>query len=78
MLLHGHIVSFDHGTIEIHGDAKSLVSGASALAVSAWLYLCRFNPLNPNRSLAPCLVGHAVRNLAVFGIKHAQGYIVWN
>jgi membrane protease YdiL (CAAX protease family) len=78
MLLHGHIVSFDDGALRVHDDPKSLVSAGSAFAVSCWLYLCRFNPLNPGRSLAPALVGHAVRNLAVFGIKDAQGFVAWN
>lgn len=78
MLLHGHIVSFEGGMLQVSDDPKSLVSAGSAFAVSCWLYLCRFNPLNPGRSLAPALVGHAVRNLAVFGIKDAQGFVAWN
>lgn len=78
MLLHGHVVRIESGELRLRGDAKSLVSGASAFAISCWLYLCRFNPLNPGRSLAPALVGHAARNLAVFGIKDAQGFVTWN
>lgn len=78
MLLHGHIVAFEDGALRLRDDPKSLVSAGSAFAVSCWLYLCRFNPLNPGRSLAPALVGHAVRNLAVFGIKDAQGFVAWN
>jgi membrane protease YdiL (CAAX protease family) len=78
MLLHGHIVDFADGGLRVKDDPKSLVSAASAFAVSCWLYLCRFNPLNPGRSLGPALVGHAVRNLAVFGIKDAQGFVTWN
>jgi len=78
MLLHGHIVDFADGGLRVKDDPKSLVSAGSAFAVSCWLYLCRFNPLNPGRSLAPALVGHAVRNLAVFGIKDAQGFVAWN
>lgn len=77
MLLHGHIVSFADGGPRINDDPKSLVSAGSAFAVSCWLYFCRFNPLNPSRSLAPALAGHAVRNLAVFGIKDAQGFVAW-
>ena len=78
MLLHGHVASFEDGTLRLNDDPKSLVSAGSAFAVSCWLYLCRFNPLNPGRSLAPSLAGHAVRNLAVFGIKDAQGFVGWN
>lgn len=63
--IHGHGVA----------DTKGLVSTGSAFAVSLWFYACRFNPLNPERSLAPAMVAHAVRNLAVFGIKDAQGFV---
>jgi len=63
--IHGHGIS----------DTKGLVSTGSAFAVSLWFYACRFNPLNPGRSLAPAMVAHAVRNLAVFGIKDAQGFV---
>jgi membrane protease YdiL (CAAX protease family) len=48
-----------------------------ALITSLWLYVVRFNPLNPDRSLLPCFMAHTVRNLAVFGIKGAQGFISW-
>lgn len=78
MLLHGHVVKFAEGGLVLNTDAKALVSGGSAFAISCWLYLCRFNPLNPTRSLAPSLVGHTVRNLAVFGIKDVQGFVSWN
>lgn len=78
MLLHGHIVDFSQDGLALNTDAKALISGASAFAISCWLYLCRFNPLNPSRSLAPSLVGHTVRNLAVFGIKDVQGFVSWN
>ncbi|MFZ9201287.1 MAG: type II CAAX prenyl endopeptidase Rce1 family protein [Opitutales bacterium] len=59
-------------------DTKGLVSTGSAFAVSLWLYLSRFNALNPSRSMIPSLVGHATRNLAVFGVKAAQGYVAWS
>jgi membrane protease YdiL (CAAX protease family) len=63
------IHNFDLGTTE------GQVNAAFAFVTSVWLYVMRFNPLNPDRSLLPCLVGHAARNLAVFGIKWAQGYV---
>lgn len=65
--IHGHGVA----------DTKGLVSTGSAFAISLWFYACRFNPLNPSRSLAPAMAAHAVRNLAVFGIKDAQGFVGW-
>ena len=53
------------------------VSALFAFITSLWLYVVRFNPLNPDRSLLPCFMAHTVRNLAVFGIKGAQGFISW-
>lgn len=51
------------------------VNAIFAFMTSLWLYVTRFNPLNVERSLLPCFMAHIVRNLAVFGIKWAQGYI---
>lgn len=65
---HGHGLS----------DAKGWVSTGSVFAVSCWLYLSRFNALNPGRSMIPSLAGHAARNLAVFGVKAAQGFVAWS
>lgn len=65
---HGHGVS----------DTKGMVSSGFAFLISAWLYLSRFNGLNPGRSMIPCLAGHAVRNLSVFGVKAAQGFVDWS
>jgi len=66
----------------VHGfdlqDTQGRISAIFAFLTSVWLYLARFNPLNPERSLIPCFMGHAVRNLAVFGIKWAQGFINWS
>lgn len=67
--------------VALHGyglsDVKGWVSSGSAFAVSCWLYLSRFSSLNPSRSMIPSLAGHTARNLAVFGVKASQGYIVW-
>jgi membrane protease YdiL (CAAX protease family) len=77
MLLHGHVAGIKDGELWFDGSDKALVSAGSSFAISLWLYACRFSPLNPSRSLAPAMVGHAVRNLAVFGIKDAQGFVSW-
>ncbi len=58
-------------------EPEGKVSAAFAFITSLWLYVVRFNPLNPDRSLLPCFMAHTVRNLAVFGIKGAQGFISW-
>ena len=66
----------------IHGFDFSTVQGRISLVttffISVWLYLGRYNPLNPERSILPCLIGHVVRNLAVFGVKWAQGFVDFN
>ena len=59
------------------GTAEGKLNAAFAFVTSLWLYVVRFNPLNPDRSLLPCFMAHTVRNLAVFGIKGAQGFISW-
>ena len=51
------------------------ISLVATFFVSVWLYLGRYNPLNPERSILPCLIGHVVRNLAVFGVKWSQGFV---
>jgi len=51
------------------------ISIVFSFLVSLWLYFGRFNPLNTERSLLPCFMGHIVRNLAVFGIKWIQGFV---
>ena len=67
-LFHGFNLSTTQGKI----------SFIFAFLTSVWLYFARFNPLNSQRSLLPCLAGHCVRNLAVFGIKWAQGFITFH
>jgi membrane protease YdiL (CAAX protease family) len=66
----------------IHGfdfsTAQGRISLITTFFISIWLYLGRYNPLNPERSILPCLIGHAVRNLAVFGVKWAQGFVDFN
>ena len=66
----------------IHGfdftSVQGKISYVFTFLVSVWLYLGKYNPLNPQRSILPCLIGHLVRNLSVFGIKWAQGYVNLN
>jgi hypothetical protein len=57
------------------GTAEGKLNAIFAFITSLWLYLVRFNPLNPDRSLLPCFTAHIVRNLAVFGIKWVQGFV---
>ena len=41
---------------------------------SLWFYAVRFFPLNPTRSLLPCVAAHATKNLGVIALKYAQGF----
>jgi len=68
-LIHVDLLNFN-----LH-DEKQVITLVFEFLTAVWLYLARFNPLNPTRSLLPCFMGHIVRNLAVFGIKWAQGFV---
>ncbi len=76
ILIGSLIFAFIHG-FDVR-ETKGQISTLFAFIISIWLYLGRFNPLNKNRSMAPCYWGHIARNLAVFGIKWAQGFIDFN
>ena len=65
-----------HGTgLTVRFTAKAWFSTAAIFAGSLWFYTVRFFRLNPQRSLAPCLVAHAARNLGVLAIKYVQGFV---
>ena len=68
-LIHIDLLNFN-----LH-DEKQVIMLTFEFLTAVWLYLSRFNPLNPSRSLLPCFMGHIVRNLAVFGIKWVQGFV---
>ena len=59
--------------------AKGWFSFAAVFVASLWFYACRFASWNPNRSLLPCFAAHLTKNVAVFAIKGAQGFIsgIW-
>jgi hypothetical protein len=46
-----------------------------AFAGSLWFYTVRFFPLNPQHSLIPCIAAHLTKNLGVFGLKAALGFV---
>ena len=56
--------------------AKGWFSTVMVFAASLWFYAVRFATWNPERSLLPCFVAHGVKNLGVFAIKGAQGFVV--
>ena len=55
--------------------AKGAFSTAVVFVSSLWFYMVRFAGFNPQRSLIPCIVAHASKNLGVIIIKAATGFI---
>jgi membrane protease YdiL (CAAX protease family) len=74
-LLHPFLWEWRGGGLRFHPGAKGWFSTAMIFAGSLWFYAVRFLPANPTRSLLPCLAAHVVRNLGVFAIKYAQGFV---
>lgn len=74
-LLHPFLWEWRDGALELHGGTKAWFSTAMIFAGSLWFYTVRFLPANPARSLLPCIAAHAAKNLGVFVIKYAQGYV---
>ena len=73
--LHPFLWRWDDAGFILKLNAKGWFSTAAVFATSLWLYAIRFGAWNPTRSLLPCIVAHAGKNLGVFAIKHAQGFV---
>ncbi len=78
-LLHPFLWSWGDEGFAIAWTAKGIFSTAMAFSFSLWMYASRFAAWNPNCSLLPCVLAHAAKNVGVFGIKYAQGFVggVW-
>jgi membrane protease YdiL (CAAX protease family) len=74
-LLHPFLWAWKDGGLEFHADAKGWFSTAMIFAGSLWFYAVRFLPANRARSLLPCIAAHAAKNLGVFAVKYAQGFV---
>jgi CAAX protease family protein len=74
-LLHPFLWQWTGDGLRVNFDTKAWFSTATVSAVSLWFYTVRFFGLNPQRSLLPCMVAHATKNLGVFAIKFAQGFV---
>lgn len=74
-LLHPFLWRWDEGALSWHLDRKALFSTAMIFAGSLWFYTVRFWPVNPTRSLLPCIAAHAAKNAGVLAIKAAQGHV---
>jgi membrane protease YdiL (CAAX protease family) len=74
-LLHPFLWEWRDASLHFQGGAKAWFSTATIFAGSLWFYAVRFFPLNPTRSLLPCVAAHATKNLGVIAIKYAQGFV---
>ncbi|MBI2514086.1 MAG: CPBP family intramembrane metalloprotease [Opitutae bacterium] len=73
--LHPFLWQWRDGVLHVHLGAKAWFSTALVFASSLWFYAVRFWKLNPSRSLLPCIAAHLAKNLGVFVIKYAQGFV---
>jgi hypothetical protein len=74
-VLHPFLWEWNGKSLTVHFGAKAWFSTAVVFAVSLWFYTVRFFRLNPQRSLLPCFIAHATKNLGVLAIKYAQGFV---
>lgn len=74
-LLHPFLWEWNDGALSLHFGAKAWFSTGAIFAGSLWFYAVRYLPGNPSRSLLPCIAAHAAKNLGVFAIKYAQGFV---
>jgi membrane protease YdiL (CAAX protease family) len=74
-LLHPFLWKWEDGALSLHGDAKAWFSTTAVFAGSLWFYAVRFLPMNPTRSLLPCIAAHLTKNLGVFAVKYVQGFV---
>jgi membrane protease YdiL (CAAX protease family) len=74
-LIHPFLWEWRDGMLHLHADTKAWFSTGAVFAGSLWFYAVRFLPMNPSRSLLPCIAAHLAKNLAVIAIKCAQGFL---
>jgi len=74
-LLHPFLWEWRDGQLQLLLTPKAWFSTGAIFLGSIWFYALRFMPLNPQHSLAPCFAAHAAKNLGVFAIKYAQGFV---
>ncbi|MFP4069780.1 MAG: type II CAAX prenyl endopeptidase Rce1 family protein [Opitutales bacterium] len=85
-LIHAHFWEFEmpedlpgwqlwRGELEWTFTHKAWFTTGILFVNSLWFYALRFGPWNPQRSIFPCMVAHAVSNLGVFAVKWWQGFV---
>lgn len=73
--LHPFLWRWEENGFEWTFGAKGWFSTGAVFAMSLWLYVARFAPWNPTRSLLPCFTAHAVKNVGVLAIKAGLGFV---
>lgn len=69
-------LSLPYLDIVFHFDSAKAWFTTTILFVNGlFWYSLRFLPMNPNRSLLPCMISHAVSNVGVFVVKLATGHV---
>lgn len=74
-LCHPFLWAWEDGRLLLQFTAKGWFSTAMVFAGSLWFYTVRFFPLNPSHSLIPCIAAHLTKNLGVFALKGAFGFV---
>ena len=75
-LAHGYLWSMEDGfawSFTVQGIFNTWILFFNSVC----FYALRFGPWNANHSILPSIIAHMVFNLGVFGVKLAQGYIVF-
>ncbi|HVZ63723.1 MAG TPA: CPBP family intramembrane glutamic endopeptidase [Lacunisphaera sp.] len=73
--LHPFLWEWTDAGLVLHSNTKAWFSTAMVFTNSLWFYAARFLPVNRTRSLLPCITAHATKNLGVFAVKYAQGFV---
>ena len=73
--LHPFLWRWDDAGFAFTFTPKGWFSTSAVLVTSLWLYTARLAPWNPVRSLLPCFVAHAAKNVGVVAIKAATGFV---
>ncbi|MBK8477830.1 MAG: CPBP family intramembrane metalloprotease [Opitutaceae bacterium] len=74
-LCHPFLWSWEEGRLLTHFTTKGWFSTATVFLCSLWFYTVRFFPMNPERSLIPCIAAHLTKNLGVFALKASFGFV---
>ena len=75
-LVHGYLWSMEDGFVW-NFTVQGIFNTWILFFNSVCFYALRFGPWNANQSILPSIIAHMVFNLGVFGVKLAQGYIVF-